>query len=80
MSLVKARVDDKERLPLGDICALLENHLFQIALDAGVYLDKLLGTYAAYVFAIYIYMVGGYSLGHDRGQLLDSRPWPEYVV
>ncbi len=62
--LVELRVDDEEHLVLINISTLLEKHLFEVALDAGAYLDELLRTDAAYVFAVDLHVFGGYGFHH----------------
>ncbi len=62
ISFIQAGVYDKQCLSFLYIRALLEEHVLKVAFHAGMDFDKLLGSDFAYIFAVYVYIVGGHSL------------------
>ena len=76
---VEAGVDDEERLPFLDVGTLGEEHLFEVALDAGADFDELLGADAAHVFAVDVDILGrdGLDLHHGQHHDFGARPQPE---
>ena len=64
---VEARVDHEEGLALVDVGAFGEEHLLEVAFDAGADLHELLGADAADVFAVDVDVLGGGRFhGYDR--------------
>ena len=74
---VDERVDHEKRLAFFNIGAFGEEHLFEVALDAGADFDELLGADAAHVIAVNIdvFRLNGFD-GHDRKRDR-CRPRPE---
>ncbi len=75
---VELRVDDEQRLPLFNIGAFGKEHPFEVALHAGADFDELLGTDAAYIFAVDVDVLcrDGFHLHH--GQHFGNGPRAEH--
>ena len=64
--LILPLVDDKQCLVFLDVGSFFKKHLFEKSFYTGVYFDKLLRTYTAYIFSVYTDVVlFGFHGCHD---------------